>query len=158
MPKTIIDQKLADKAQKALLQLKQQGAKANRLKAIIAAYNHGIKKVSEVLNVDRTSINRWANKLDKKGAESLSNIAKHKEGIILKNHHKEQVRKWVESDPNVSRQSIQKKLEDKFGIKVSLSTVRRAIKHSGFSYITPRKNHYRQNKELVENFKKKSSK
>jgi transposase len=158
MPKTIIDQKLADKAKEALLQLKQQGVKANRLKAIIAAYNHGIKKVSEVLDVDRTSIHRWANKLDKEGSEFLSNKAKHKEGIILKNYHKEQIRKWVESDPNVSRQIIWKKLKDKFGIEVSLSTVRRAMKDSGFSYITPRKNHYKQDREKVENFKKKSPK
>ncbi len=158
MPKTIINKKLADKAKQALSQLKQQGVKANRLKAIIAAYNHGIKKVSEVLDCDRTSINRWANKLDKEGAEFLSNGAKHKEGIILKNHHKEQIKKWIESDPNSSRQSIQKKLKDKFGIMVSLSTVRRAMKYSGFSYITPRKSHYKQDLKKVEDFKKKSSK
>lgn len=158
MPKTIIDQKLADKAKEALSQLKQQGVRANRLKAIIASYNHGIKKVSEVLDVDRTSIHRWANKLNKEGAEFLSNMAKHKEGIILKNHHKEQIKKWIESDSNVSRKSIQKKLKDKFGIKISLSTALRAMKDSGFSYITPRKNHYKQDREKVENFKKKSSK
>lgn len=158
MPKTIIDHKLATKAKEALSSLNQQGVKANRLKAIIASYNHGIKKVSEVLDIDRTSINRWANKLNKEGTESLSNMAKHKEGIILKNLHKEQIKKWIESDTNVSRQSIQKKIKDKFGIKVSLSTVRRAMKDSGFSYITPRKNHYKQDKEKVENFKKKSSK
>jgi predicted transcriptional regulator len=73
MPKTIIDHKLVNKAKEALLGLKQHGVKANRLKAIISAYNHGIKKVSEVLDYDRTSINRWANKLNKEGAESLSN-------------------------------------------------------------------------------------
>lgn len=106
MPKTIIGHKLADKAREALAGLKQQGIKANRLKVIIASYNHGIKKVSEVLDVDRTSINRWANKLNKEGSESLSNMAKHKEGIILKSHHREQIKKWIESDSNVSRQSI----------------------------------------------------
>jgi transposase len=158
MPKTIIDHKLVNKAKEALLGLKQHGVKANRLKAIISAYNHGIKKASEVLDYDRTSINRWANKLNKEGAESLSNKAKHKEGIVLKNHHKEQIRKWLKSNPNESRQSIAKKLQDKFGIKVSLSTVQRAMKDSGFSYITPRKNHYKQDKKNVENFKKKSSK
>ena len=49
MPKTIIDKNLADKAKLALLKLKQEAVIANRLKAIIAAHNHGIKKVSEVL-------------------------------------------------------------------------------------------------------------
>lgn len=158
MPKTIIDHKLATKAKEALAGLKQHGVKANRLKAIIASYKHGIKKTSEVLDVDRTSINRWANKLSKEGSESLSNLAKHKEGIILKNHHKEQIKKWIELDSNLSRQSIQKKLKDTFNITISLSTVLRAMKDCGFSYITPRKNHYKQNKKEVEEFKKKSSK
>lgn len=49
MPKTIIDHKLATKAKEALSSLNQQGVKANRLKAIIASYNHGIKKYQRFL-------------------------------------------------------------------------------------------------------------
>ena len=158
MPKTIIDKDLADKAKIALSTLKQQGVIANRLKAIIAAYSHGIKKVSEVLDIDRTSICRWANKLNKEGVESLNNIAKHKDGIKLKVHHKKQIAKWIKVNPNITRQSVVQKLKDKFSLEISLSTARRAMKLVGFSYITPRQTHYKQNKNEVTKFKKKSTK
>lgn len=157
MPKTIIDKELADKAKLALLKLKQEAVIANRLKAIIAAYNHGIKKVSEVLDIDRASLYRWSSKLNKQGAEFLNNSAKHKDGIKLKNSHKEQIAKWIKSNPNINRQSIKQKLKDRFNLEISLSTARRAMKEVGFSYITPRKNHYKQDKKEVEDFKKKSS-
>lgn len=158
MPKTIIDKDLANKAKLALLNLKQNAVIANRLKAIIAAHNHGIKKVSEVLDVDRTSLVRWANKLKNDGVESLVNIAKHKDGIKIKNHHKEQIAKWIKINPNITRNEVVSRLENKFNLQISPSTARRAMKSVGFSYITPRKNHYKQDKQKVENFKKKSSK
>lgn len=157
MPKTIIDQNLTDKAKLALSKLGQKTVIANKLKAIIAAHKHGIKKVSEVLNIDRTSLCRWANKLSKDGAESLINIAKHQEGIKLKNHHKKQIEQWIKADHNITRQSIQQKLRVKFNLEISLSTARRAMKEVGFSYITPRKSHYKQDQKQAEEFKKKST-
>ena len=149
MPKTIIDKDLSDKAKLALSKLKQNGVIANRLKAIIAAHNHGVGKVSEVLDIDRTSLFRWASKLNNDGAESLINVAKHKDGIKLKNYHKEQIAKWTKINPNITRQSIVQKLKDKFNLEISLSTARRAMKSVGFSYITPRKHHYKQDNTKV---------
>jgi transposase len=43
-------------------------------------------------------------------------------------------------------------------INISRSTVHRAMKSVGFSYITPRQNHYKQDKKVTEDFKKKSTK
>lgn len=113
--------------------------------------------MSEVLDIDRASLYRWSSKLNKQGAEFLNNSAKHKDGIKLKNSHKEQIAKWIKSNPNINRQSIKQKLKDRFNLEISLSTARRAMKEVGFSYITPRKNHYKQDKKEVEDFKKKSS-
>ena len=88
----------------------------------------------------------------------MINSEKHKDGIKLKNYHKEQIAKWIKVDPNINRLLIQQKLKDKFNLEISLSTARRAMKEAGFSYITPRKNHYKQDKKETEDFKKKSSK
>ena len=41
-----------------------------------------------------------------------------------------------------------------FNLDVSKSTVHRAMKDNGFSYITPRQNHYKQDKKVTEDFKK----
>jgi transposase len=124
----------------------------------MASYKHGAKKVSEILDVDITSIYKWTIKLDREGYRSLINQAKHQDGIKLKKIHKERIRKWLEKDPNISITDIKEKIKNQFNIDLSKSTIHRAMKDSGFSYITPRKNHYKQDKEKVENFKKKSSK
>jgi transposase len=157
MPKTIINKNLSDKAKLALLNLKQNGVIANRLRAIISAHKHGVNKVSDVLDIDRTSIFRWAKILDNKGFDSLKNSAKHKDGIKLKIYHKENIKKWITNNPNITRQEVVQKLKDEFDLKISISTARRAMKSCGFSYITPRQNHYKQDKDDGVKFKKNSN-
>ncbi len=109
--------------------------------------------MSEILDIDRTSLFRWASKLNRDGAESLINVAKHKDGIKLKII---KIAKWIKTNPNMTRQSVVQKLKDKFDLEISLSTARRAMKSAGFSYITPRKHHYKQDRNEVNKFKKKS--
>ena len=87
----------------------------------------------------------------------MINKAKHQGGIKLKQDHKEKIREWLEKDPNSSISQIHERLEIKFDLKVSKSTVHRAMKSVGFSYITPRKRHYKQDEGEVNKFKKKSS-
>ncbi len=158
MRKNIIDLKLANKAKQALLKLKSNGTTANKLKALIAANRHGIKKVAEVFDVGRTSIYRWADELNKEGLNKMINNPKHQDGIKLRKNHKEAIRNWITKDHNISIANVQEKLEKQFNLKVSRSTTHRAMKEAGFSYITPRKIHYKQDKKVVEDFKKKSSK
>ena len=134
MPKTIINEEIYEKARNGLIQLKSKGTAANKLKAIMASYKHGAKKVSEILDVDITSIYKWTIKLDREGYKSLINQAKHQDGIKLKKIHKERIRKWLEKDPNISITDIKEKIKNQFNIDVSKSTIHRAMKDSGFSY------------------------
>ena len=119
--------------------------------------NDSENKVSDVLDIDRTSIFRWAKRLDNKGFDSLKNSAKHKDGIKLKIYHKENIKKWITNNPNITRQEVVQKLKDEFDLKISISTARRAMKSCGFSYITPRQNHYKQDKDDGVKFKKNSN-
>jgi transposase len=64
--------------------------------------------------------------------------SKYEDGIKLKNNHKNQIKLWLEQDPNLSIISVKDKLEYRFGVKVSKSTTHRAMKSCGFSYTTPR--------------------
>jgi transposase len=134
MPKTIINEEIYEKARNGLIQLKSKGTAANKLKAIMASYKHGAKKVSEILDVDITSIYKWTIKLDREGYRSLINQAKHQDGIKLKKIHKERIRKWLEKDPNISITDIKEKIKNQFNIDLSKSTIHRAMKDSGFSY------------------------
>jgi transposase len=155
MPKTIIDKVVYDNAKKALLRLKSYGTTANKLKAVISAYDNGIKKVSEVFNVHPTSIHRWAKQISNNDLDLLINGSKHQDGIKLKQFHKEEIKKWLNKDPNISILRVKANLKKRFDLEVSLSTVHRAMKSVGFSYITPRQNHYKQDKKMTKDFKKK---
>jgi len=154
MPKTIINETVYNSAKKALLKLKSYGTTANKLKAIISAYDNGIKKVSEVFNVHPTSIHRWAKQISNNDLESLVNDSKHNDGILIKKKHKDIITKWLIKNPNLTINEVKNMIKDKFKIIASKSTIHRAMKEAGFSYITPRKYHYKQDKIEVNKFKK----
>ena len=52
--RTIINQALTQKAQDLLMKLNSEGVVAKRLKAIIASFNHPIKTVADIFDVDST--------------------------------------------------------------------------------------------------------
>jgi transposase len=147
VPRTIINEAIYEKAKNGLIQLQSQGTAANKLKAIMASYKHGAKKVSQIFDIDITSIHKWTVKLEKDGYKALINKAKHRGGIKLIQIHKDKIKKWLEQDPNYSIDQMHEKLENYFDLDVSRSTVHRAMKSVGFSYITPRQNHYKQDKK-----------
>lgn len=158
MATKIINDTISQKAKQALIKLKSNGTTANKLKALIAANKHGVKKVSEVFDISRTSIYRWAEELNNEGLGNIINNAKHQDGLKLKSNHKEMIKEWLKKQPNISINEVKEKLEQQFNLSVSKSTVHRAMRSSGFSYITPRETHYKQDKKEVVKFKKKSSK
>ena len=88
---------------------------------------------------------------------TLPNKAKHKGGIKLKKEHREAIKGWLEESPNISIFEVKENLTKEFGLFVSKSTVHRAMGAVGFSYITPRKKHYKQNQKTMAEFKKKSA-
>jgi transposase len=158
MVKTIISDKTYSTAQKELKKLKIEGTLFKKLQAVKLAYEYGIKDTADFLGIFPVSIRNWAKLINNNEIDSLKIGSKHKDGIKLKTYHKEQIARWIKMNPNITIQLIVQKLRDKFNLKISLSTARRAMKLVGFSYITPRKNHYKQDKKETVEFKKKSTK
>lgn len=152
--RTIISQDTYLIAQKELKKLKIEGTLFKKLQAVKLAYEHGIKETSNFLNVFPVSIRNWARLINEGNLDSLKIGSKHKDGIKIKQLHKNQIAKWIKANPNITITSIQQKIKDKFDLEISWSTARRAVKAIGFSYITPRKLHYKQDKVEVDKFKK----
>lgn len=151
---TIIDEELCVSAKLALKKMGKRGTLTKKLQAVISSHSHGIAKVSEVMGVSRTSIYLWAKQIKSGDFEGLVNKSKHQEGIKLKQHHKDAISEWLSETPNCTIKEVKSRLLTNFDINVSKSTVHRAMQRSGFSYITGRKQHYQQDKEAVDNFKK----
>lgn len=152
--RTIIDEELYKTAKSILVKLGKKGTVAKKMQSVIASYKHGISKASEVMGVSRASIYSWSKQIESGDFEGLVNKSKHQEGSKLKSEHLTTISKWLSEFPNSTIKEIKSRLLSELGVDVSKSTVHRAMQKSGFSYITGRKQHYQQDKEKVENFKK----
>lgn len=158
MPKTIISESTYLVAQQELKKIRNEGTLFKKLQAVKLAYEHGIKNTADFLNIFPVSIRNWAKVINNGDISSLKIGSKHKDGIKIKKHHKEMVKLWLEKDPNISIDSLKEMIEKEFKLKVSRSSVHNVMKSVGFSYITPRKSHYKQDQKQAEEFKKKSTK
>jgi transposase len=156
MPRTILTENTYRLAQVELKKLKVEGTLFKKLQAVKLAYEHNIKETSQFLNIFPVSIRNWAKLINEGDIESLKIGSKHKEGSKVKSLHKSAIKKWLLSSPNITIEEVRQRLLSKFKLSVSKSTVHRAMKDQGFSYITPRKQHYKQNKREVAEFKKNS--
>lgn len=154
MPKTIISKNTHFLAEKELKKLRNEGTLFKKLQAVKLAYEHGIKNTADFLGVFPVSIRNWAKVVNSGDISSLKIGSKHKDGIKVKKIHKEKLKLWLEKDPNLSINSVKNLFEETFQLKVSRSTIHNIMKSVGFSYITPRKNHYKQDKVQLDEFKK----
>jgi len=152
---TIIDESVEIAAEFLMVKMGKSATTLKKLQAVIAARKNGIKKVSEVLNIGRASIYLWTKQIKSGDFEKLVNKPKLKDGIKIKKPQKDKIALWLKDNPNLTIKEVQAMIKEKFNIEASKSTIHRAMHRCGFSYITPRQNHYKQDKEKVEKFKKK---
>jgi transposase len=128
-----------------------------KLKAIAALKNNSMLKVAEVFEINRNTLRNWVNSFAEGGVKALEAIRQTGQPSKLNNQQKEWVIEQVKDyTKNWTIARLCLAVFDKFAIKISESTMRRVLKNSGFSYITPRPKHYKQVAEKGEEFKKKS--
>ena len=151
---TIITEEVYLAAKQALKGLGKAGCISRKLQAVIASYKHGIAQTSKVLGASRGSIYLWGKAVKEGRIDSLKNGSKHQDGLKLKAPHRDEIKVWLESDPNMTIHEVRNRLHKRLGVIVSKSTVHRAIQKLGFSHITGRPKHYKQDEASVEAFKK----
>lgn len=152
-----ISDQLLEKCKIALKQQRKTGEVGRRLQAIISAKNHGISKVALIFGITRATLMKWIRDFEKWSVEGL--LVKKGRGRkrILTNQEKK-IYEIIKKNPNIRAKELQSLIARDLLVKVGIATVYRMMHRLGYSYITPRKNHYKQDKEKVENFKKKSTK
>ena len=139
-------------------QLGKTGEVSRKLQAIISAKHHNISKVSSIFGITRTTLLKWIKDFDKESIDGL--IVKKGRGRkrVFNETQENQIRKIIKKNPNITAKKLKKVIEDDMLITTGIATIYRLIRRLGFSYITPRKQHYKQDKTEVEEFKKKSPK
>ncbi len=152
----LITDEVAELAERSLKELGKAGAIARKLQAISSANKHGIKKVSEVYNISRTTLTAWINNFKDGSLIALSPKAKKPRSPITA-EHRVIIKEWLEQEGRMTIEALRAKIEGFFNIKLKKSAVHNLIHSLGFSYITPRPKHYKQDSSKHEEFKKKSS-
>jgi len=127
-----------------------------KLQAISALSHSTIKKVSEVFNVANTTLKFWIRTFEKSGIEGLESKVKNPKKPKLDMAQKDQVRRWIETNPNVTMKQLKFMIRKNFNIEISLVGIWKNVQKMNFSHITARSVHYKQDKKKLEDFKKNS--
>jgi transposase len=152
-----ISDALCEQAQKSLKELGRSGESGRRLQAIISAKSKGIKAVAEIYGITRMTLMSWIRKFEAESIQGLRIKAGRGRKRKLGSEWEEEVRGMIKANPNITIDELKLKIIEKCGITLSRSTIHRLMKKLSFSYITPRPRHYKANKVLQEDFKKKST-
>ena len=158
MPKTskFLDSAVVSTAKKELAKLGPYGYVSKKLLAVIAASRYGIGEVAKIYNVNRNTITEWIKHIKDLNLEKLRAPEERCKPHKLNKERMLEVKSWVASDPCITSRALMIRIKEFYDIDVSITTAYRIIKRLNYSYITPRPTHYKQNKDRVEEFKKKS--
>jgi transposase len=124
-----------------------------KLSAICAAKEHGIKEVSKIYGLSRTTLTDWIKRFAKGSVEALKPKPKRTRALIQGDNLKI-VKQWIEQDSSMTGKSLMIKIKDELGIKIEKSAVNNLIHRLGFAHITPRPKHYKKDDTKAAEFKK----
>ena len=151
-----ISAELVAKCKKELKAQGIRGENGRRLQAIISAKEHGIKKVAEIYAISRTTLMRWILRFENGGSAAFAVEIGRGRRSRLSAAQKQQAYSWVlQEGATITAKTLQYYIEEQFAIQVSHTTAFRLLKSLGFSYITPRPQHHKQDPKKQEVFKKK---
>ena len=152
-----ISNTLYERAKSSLSFSKRNGDVSWKLQAIISAKEHDIKAVARIFGTSRVSLLTWIKRFEREGISGLSQQPGRGRKSILSKEEKEQVKDWIQGNPNITIKELRLQIQSELGKEVSKSTAHNLIKELGFAYITPRPRHHKQDKLAQTEFKKKSS-
>ena len=147
---------VCEKAEKMLKQMGKSCKIAIKLQAVIAAKDHGIKKVAEVFGITRPTLTEWIKSVSLGSFDSLFVSSGRGRKPKLSGSQLDEISFRIDSRHRTTCKQIKAFVKEKFHISISLSTANRIVKSLGFSYITPRPRHYKADRDEQEAFKKKS--
>jgi len=153
-----ISDSLYVQAKASLKKTGRGGEVGRRLQAIVSAKTHGITAVAKIYDITRATLMSWIRNFEKESTEGLHIKAGRGRKSKMGPEIEEDVRARIKANPSITIDQLRLKVIGKHGINIGRSTIHRLMKRLSFSYITPRPRHYKSDKDLQEEFKKKSEK
>jgi transposase len=130
---------------------------ARKLEAIIASCEYGITEVSKIYGVTRKTLTFWIKNFLSTRLENLKSPPSRRRKTILNELDRDAIKKIIDENSQITINFLAQKVLEICGKKISKSSMHREIQKMKYSYIRPRPQHYKQDKEKVEAFKKTST-
>lgn len=150
----LLDEKVEQSARLALKKCSKERLVTKKLEAIIAACKYGISYVARVYDVTDTTLRSWIRRFREDQMERLKAPANRHRKSILNNSDRAVISGLIEQNSQLTGAILRQKILEICGKKISQATIYRELKKLGYSHITPRPQHYKQDKTKVEDFKK----
>ncbi len=159
MPYTtkLISQTLFNKALSELEVLGKYGKLSTRLQLIIISKNTNISTASKALNFSRASIVKWIKRFDKDGISGLIDKKGRGRKLLANVEILSRLKELIKADSTITIKKMRLEINNKFHLNISKSTIHNYIKSLGYSNITGRPMHYKQEQSKLEDFKKNSN-
>jgi transposase len=128
-----------------------------KLMVIVALGENSISKVSELFGFSRNTLKSWVRGFSKHGIKGLEDKPRAGKKPKLTDFQQKYLLQLAgDYKEGYTLTKLKYKVAQKYGIEVHETTIFRILKKHGFSYITPRPKHYKQDENQVQEFKKKS--
>jgi transposase len=153
----LLSQELAESAKSELKKLGGNALIARKLEAIIAACSYGITEVAKVFNIRHMTLRSWIKRFLENRCERLKAPPSRRRKSILNDSDRGIIREIIDENSQVTIDFMVRKVQEICGKKISRSSMHREMQKLKYSYITPRPQHYKQDKEKADTFKKTST-
>lgn len=160
--KTTLDPETIARAQEELEKIKD-GKLSIQLKAIIAAVDHPVENVADILRVSARSIFRWVEKFKAGGVGALKDRPKGHLRSKLDEEHKKILERWIATSKTAQGQPVhwtlrklRNEIKNEFGIHIGITPLWTHLKKMDLVLRKPRPVHAKADKDAQETFKKTS--
>jgi transposase len=124
----LLDEAVVEGAKKELKSIGNNRYVARKLEAVIAAKKHGITHVAAVYDISPTTLTAWIKHIKQGRINKLYAPPERRRKSKLNDNQRQEIAAWIKDNSQLTIKAIRLKIEEKFGIKVSKSTVHREIK------------------------------
>lgn len=92
----------------------------------------------------------WVKAFEKDGIGGLKLQTGRGRRALRSKDEQEIIKEWIFQDCNLTIKAVKLRIEEKFRKNIGMTTTHKLMKSLGFSYITPRSRHYKQDQHLLQ--------
>jgi len=145
-----------EKLEERLQGMGKQGQEFYKLTVMKCSFLKGITNAAEFFGTTKPTIISWIKHFREERFDMLHVQKGRGPKHILDKEQRQIVQTWLKQNSQITIMALKERIETEWNVNISRTSVHRLMKNLGFSYITPRPRHYKQNPQDLEDLKKKS--